>query len=112
MHAPTRNIHQLRHDLRNCPYHVFGDHSSCNPAFCKVKSATEGEGNASSDTDDTTEDNTGTSSVNSPPITDTTTLQEQISDIIQQEKEDDMSALTSPLQDEIEARSWYTASLD
>ena len=112
MHAPTRNIRQLRHDLRNCPYHVFGDHSSCNPAFCKVRAGKDGEGNASSDTEDTTEDNTGTSSVNSPPITDTTTLQQQISDIIQQEKEDDMSPLTLPLQEEIEARSGYTASLD
>ena len=108
MHAPTRNIHQLRHNLRNCPYHVFGDYSSCNPAFCKVRSGTDG---ASSDTDDTTEDSTGTP-VNSSPITDTTTLQQQISDIIQQEKEDDMSPLTLPLQEEREARSWYTASLD
>ena len=65
-----------------------------------MRSGTDGEGNASSDTDDTTEDNTGTSSVNSPPITDTTTIQEQISDIIQQEKEDDMSPLTLLLQDE------------
>ena len=54
----------------------------------------------------------GTSSVNSPPITDTTTLQQQISDIIQQGKDDDMSPLTLPLQDEIEARSGYTASLN
>ena len=80
--------------------------------FCKVRSATEGEGNASSDTDDTTEYNTGTSSVNSLPITDTTTIQQQISDMIQQEKEDDMSPFTLLLQDEIEARSGYTASLN
>ena len=77
-----------------------------------MRSATDGEGNASSDSDDTTEDNTGTSSVNSLPITDTTTIQQQISDMIQQEKEDDMSPLTLPLQDEIEARSGYTASLN
>ena len=77
-----------------------------------MRSGTDGEGNVSSDTDDTTEYNTGTSSVNSPPITDTTTIQQQISDIIQQEKEDDMSPLTLPLQDEIEARSGCTASLN
>ena len=58
MHSPTRNVRQLRHDLRNCPYRVFGEHSNCNPAFCKVRAGREGEGNASSDTDDITEDNT------------------------------------------------------
>ena len=112
MHSPTRNIRQLRHDLRNCPYHVFGEHFNCNPAFCKVRAGIDSEGNASSDTDDITEDNTGTSSVSSPPITSTITLQQQISDIIQQKKEDDMSPQTLPLQEETEARSGYIASLN
>ena len=35
MHSKTRNVQQLRHDLRNGPAHVFGDHTSCNPQFCK-----------------------------------------------------------------------------
>ena len=39
MHTGNRNFQQLRHDLRNGPYHVFGDHSKCNPAFCRVISA-------------------------------------------------------------------------
>ena len=26
---------QLCQDLRNGPAHVFGEHSSCNPSFCK-----------------------------------------------------------------------------
>ena len=60
----------------------------------------------------TTEDNTGTSYVSSPPITCTITLQQQISDIIQQEKEDDMSPQTLPLQEETEARSGYIVSLN
>ena len=29
------NVQQLCHDLRIGPAHVFGDHSSCNPLFCK-----------------------------------------------------------------------------
>ena len=32
-----RNIQQLRHDLKNGPTHVFGDHCECNPAFCKLR---------------------------------------------------------------------------
>ena len=35
MHSITGNIQQLRHYLRNGPTHVFGDHSKCNPDFCK-----------------------------------------------------------------------------
>ena len=35
MHSRTGNILQLRHDLRNGPAHVFGNHSKCNPDFCK-----------------------------------------------------------------------------
>ena len=34
MHSKDGNVQQLRHDLRNGPAHVFGDHSSCNPSFC------------------------------------------------------------------------------
>ena len=33
-HSKTGNVQQLRHDLRNGPNHVFGDHRKCNPAFC------------------------------------------------------------------------------
>ena len=74
-----------------------------------MRAGRDSEGNASSDTDDITEDNTGTSSVSSPPITSTITLQQQISDIIQQ---DDMSPQTLPPQEETEARSGYIASLN
>ena len=40
MHSQTGNIQQLRHDLRNGPSHIFGDHARCNPDFCKHSSAT------------------------------------------------------------------------
>ena len=36
MHSTTRNINQLRQDLRNAPFHVFGDHTNCSPSFCKA----------------------------------------------------------------------------
>lgn len=35
MHSKDGNVQQLRHDLRNGPAHVFGDHSKCNASFCK-----------------------------------------------------------------------------
>ena len=35
MHSRTGSIQQLRHDLCNGPAHVFGEHSKCNPSFCK-----------------------------------------------------------------------------
>ena len=43
MHAPTRNIDQLRHDLRNAPNHVFGDDSKCNSAFCQMRGLEQAE---------------------------------------------------------------------
>ena len=39
MHAKTGNVDQLRKDLRNGPYHVFGDHRNCNEEFCTSKQA-------------------------------------------------------------------------
>ena len=41
MHSETRNITQLRHDLRNGPDHVFGLHEKCNPAFCTATSSSQ-----------------------------------------------------------------------
>ena len=35
MNSKDSNVQQLRHDLRNGPAHVFGDHTHCNPLFCK-----------------------------------------------------------------------------
>jgi len=103
MHASTRDINQLRHDLRNAPYHVFGEHSKCNPAFCQVRAGT---------TKETSEDDTSSDTDTNPPVKRSTTLQQQINAVIQQEEEDDLSPADLPLHEEAEARSGYTASLD
>ena len=39
LHSIDGNVQQLRHDLRNGPAHVFGDHSACNSSFCKYRQA-------------------------------------------------------------------------
>lgn len=40
MHSSTKNVQQLRKDLRNGPSHVFNDHTHCSPTFCKVVAKT------------------------------------------------------------------------
>ncbi|KAK4876863.1 hypothetical protein RN001_009369 [Aquatica leii] len=37
----TKDVEQLREDLRNSPYHVFGDHSNCRLEYCKRKNEDE-----------------------------------------------------------------------
>ena len=39
MHSKTGNVRQLQHDLWNGVAHVFGEHSKCNPEFCKKSTA-------------------------------------------------------------------------
>ena len=34
-HSLTNDVASLRHDLRNCSRHCFGDHRKCNGSFCK-----------------------------------------------------------------------------
>ena len=51
VHSKTGNVRQLQHDLRNGPNHVFGDHSQCNPAFCKVTSKENDDGSDSDNSD-------------------------------------------------------------
>lgn len=41
-HSSTKDVEALQHDLRNCPYHCFGDHRQCHGSFCKH--AGEGHG--------------------------------------------------------------------
>ena len=41
-HSTTKDVSALRHDLRNCPRHCFGDHQHCSNSFCKH--AGEGHG--------------------------------------------------------------------
>lgn len=37
----TGNLDLLKHDIRNAPYHVFGDHNKCRETFCKRKGSDE-----------------------------------------------------------------------
>ena len=103
MHASTGDVQQLRHDLRNAPYHVFGDHSKCNPAFCQLRGLEQAEVRSDEQLSDTNTPN--------PPV-ESSTLQEHLDDIIRQEQEDDLSPSSLSSQEETEARSGYTASLD
>ena len=40
MHSKTREVENLRKDLRNGPNHVFNNHQHCSPTFCKVAAKT------------------------------------------------------------------------
>ena len=40
IHSHTKNVQQLRADLRNGPSHVFNHHTHCSPTFCKVAAKT------------------------------------------------------------------------
>ena len=53
MLSKTGDVEQLRHDFRNGPNHVFGDHHACNPAFCKValNGSSDSDGGSDSDSD-------------------------------------------------------------
>jgi hypothetical protein len=55
MHSSTKNVQQLRKDLRNGPSHVFDDHTHCSSAFCKVAAKTT-ESNQVQLADDTMRD--------------------------------------------------------
>ena len=43
-HSSSNDVAVLRHDLRNCPHHCFGDHKNCRSSFCK-NAGKENEGN-------------------------------------------------------------------
>lgn len=36
----SKDVEGLRYDIRNVPYHVFGDHSACRDYFCLHKDET------------------------------------------------------------------------
>ena len=82
MHSKTGDVKQLRHDLRNGPNYVFGEHHACNPAFCKVAL---NEDDSSSDSDDGSDTDSGNGS-NSSDMQQT--LTQQLEDIIQSELDD------------------------
>ena len=41
INSTSGTIDQLRKDLRNCPNHVFNDHTNCSSSFCKVAAVSE-----------------------------------------------------------------------
>ena len=77
MHSSTHNINQLRHDLRNGPSHVFGDHSNCTSQFCTHRTTV-----ASTTQEDST-DPVDNAHISSQP----TTFVDQLDDIIEEEVE-------------------------
>jgi len=85
MHSETGNIQQLRHDLRNGPNHVFGDHRECNPAFCKLRLYSGSSSDGSSSSSDSDSDN-------GEDRQDDQTLTAQFEDIIQAELDDEPTA--------------------
>ena len=80
-HSKTGNITQLRHDLRNGPSHVFGDHSQCNPEFCMHQPTL-----VTNDEDSDTSDDQPTQSRPDP-----TSLPEQIDTILDNLDAEDVS---------------------
>ena len=83
MHSKSKDVKQLRHDLRNGPNHVFGDHAQCNPAFCNASAVTEDSISSDSDSDNDNDD-----SIQDPPQP----LTEQLHDIIGCELDDESTA--------------------
>ena len=73
MHSTSRNVQQLRHDLRNGPAHVFGDHCQCNPQFCQHSAMKE----------NSSEDNQTCDVIQTPA----SSFREQIEAIIMEEEE-------------------------
>ena len=86
MHSRNGNIQQLRHDLRNGPAHVFGEHSKCNPDFCKQANTTS-TGTVELPPDSDSEDN-ATHIDNDPELTG---LSELIDSIIESEESDELT---------------------
>ena len=97
-HSKTGNVQQLRHDLRNGPAHVFGDHRKCNPQFCRHSAAE----------DNTSEINETDASVHSSDSTTASTFCGQIEAIIMEEE--DIAAEPSA-DEEADARRGSTGQL-
>ena len=103
MHSKDGNVRQLRHDLRNGLAHVFGDHSSCNPAFCKF--VEQGDDHGAQD-DDEEKENDDQAQSKDASIHQPSTLAEQISDILATENDEEPTP-----EYEVAARSGYSQSL-
>ena len=84
MHSKTKNVSQLRHDLRNGPDQVFGDHTHCNPAFCKAAVNRDSHSSESESDNDINRDSSTYDS--QQPLT------EQLNDIIECELDEEPTA--------------------
>ena len=98
MHSHTGNVKQLQHDLRNGVAHVFGQHSKCNPEFCK-KSITV----LTEETSHADDEPFSVSNENAPPDS----FQQQLEEIIDGESVESITA-----EDEENARQGRMGSLD
>ena len=83
MHSQTGNVQQLRHDLRNGPNHVLGDHTKCNSAFCTRSTSSNTDRESDSDIDNSDDIKGDDSDICEHP-----TLSEQIDSIISEELDD------------------------
>ena len=90
MHSKTKNVSQLRHDLRNGPNHVFGDHAHCNPVFCKAAVNRDSDPPDSDSDSDTDSDHD--SSTYDKDSHDQQPLTEQLNDIVGCELDDEPTA--------------------
>ena len=75
-HSVTKNSAQLRHDLRNRPSRVFGDHTNCSKDFCTFQQNPSVPDNERDEEDQPT-----------VPTAAEQTIKEQINTIIQTETE-------------------------
>ena len=106
IHSKNSNVQQLWHDLRNGPTHVFGDHSSCNPAFCKFIEQGDDHGAQTEKDDDEEKENDDQAQSKYASPHQPSTLAEQISDILAAENDEEPTP-----EDEVAAQSGYSQSL-
>ena len=102
-HSIDGDVKQLRQDLRNGPAHVFGEHSSCNPSFCKYVSQ-DSEVHIDDEDMEVGENVAATSSQSEQQ--EPTTLAGHLCQIVAEETDEE-----SMPEDEKEARSRYSRPL-
>ena len=97
MHSKTGNVRQLQHDLRNGVARVFGEHSKCNPEFCKKSTTVHRDEVASAN-----DERSSAANENTPPDS----FLQQLQEIIEGESVDSITT------DEEDACQGYKGSLD
>ena len=102
LHSKDRNVTQLRHDLRNGPAHVFGDHTACSKSFCKYAEQAQEEDIEEVDTTLPTSMESSSSTEQLLPAT----IADHLSRIIEEETDDEPT-----FEEEVDAQSGYSQSL-